>query len=1118
MANRTTLNVLLVEDRPDDADLLLLELRRAGYDAHWRRVDTEVDYLAALEAGYGPGEPWDIILSDYQMPGFSGVRALNLLQERGSDIPFILVSGTIGEEFAVEAMQGGAADYLLKDRLARLNSAVSHALEENRLRLETRAAERARRANEQRFQALIENSADGIGVVGQDGRVSYVSPASLRILGFTPAELLGRDPFDFVHPNDLDRVRAVLKAVLRNPGQPQETEYRLRHADGSWRTIRTSITNLLAEPSVAGVVFNYHDVSGARQDEQALQVSEGRYRGLFESSPVALWEEDFTLVKQRLDALRAEGHADLPEYLKEHPEVVADCAALIRVIDVNAAAIKLYQATSKDELLHGLWRILATDEAGTVLQQLIYITQGLTDFDLEGPFTTLAGERVYISLRWSALPGYEKSLARVMVALSDLSARVRVEQALRALGERFRGLFEGSPIALLEEDFSAVKQRLDALRQQGHTDLVAYIDAHPDFVDECAGLVKILEVNPSALKLYGASDKDALAGGFTQIVGASVNMAFKTSLEHVALGQSDFAVEITERTLAGQEIKVSLRWSALPGYEVSLERIIVSALDITERVRAEAELKRRVGELEAINRVSVVLRSAATQGEILTRLARESIAILGGSAGSLWLVDEAREHVAIAYEQGWSTHPPPFKLGAGIPGLVVASGQPVYAADLRNDARVPEDQRANIPAGRSGICVPIRAAAEVIGALFVNVDQPQQFAPQDADLLTTLAEIAGNAIQRTRLHEQTEQQLNRMTALRSVDQAISSSLDLRVTLTVLLDQATTHLAADAADVLLLNPHRQLLEFAVGRGHHGAEAQRLRVRLGQGRAGRAAYERRLVRVADLRTEAGPDPASALVTAEAFVAYYGVPLLAKGQIKGVLEIYHRQPLEVSQSWLDFLEALAGQAAIAIDNAALFDGLQRSNLELILAYDATIAGWSRALDMRDHETGGHTERVTDQAARLAAGLGMLESELVHLRRGALLHDIGNMGVPTQILLKPGPLTGEEWASVRQHPQFAFELLSPIAYLRPALDVPYCHHERWDGAGYPRQLAGEAIPLAARVFAVVDVWDTLLSNRPYRPAHPREQALAYLREQSGKHFDPRVVAEFLREVEAET
>jgi putative nucleotidyltransferase with HDIG domain len=237
-----------------------------------------------------------------------------------------------------------------------------------------------------------------------------------------------------------------------------------------------------------------------------------------------------------------------------------------------------------------------------------------------------------------------------------------------------------------------------------------------------------------------------------------------------------------------------------------------------------------------------------------------------------------------------------------------------------------------------------------------------------------------------------------------------------------------------------------------------------------------------------------------------------LIAKGQVKGVLEIFHRAPLHPDEEWLEFLETLAGQAAVTIDNAELFTDLQRSNMELALAYDATIEGWSRALDLRDKETEGHTQRVTEMAERLARALGMSEEELVHMRRGALLHDIGKMGISDTILLKPGSLTDEEWETMRQHPEYAYNLLSPISYLRPALDIPYCHHEKWDGTGYPRGLKGEEIPLAARIFAVVDVWDALRSDRPYRKAWSEEKARAYIREQAGKYFDPRVVEVFLK------
>ena len=238
----------------------------------------------------------------------------------------------------------------------------------------------------------------------------------------------------------------------------------------------------------------------------------------------------------------------------------------------------------------------------------------------------------------------------------------------------------------------------------------------------------------------------------------------------------------------------------------------------------------------------------------------------------------------------------------------------------------------------------------------------------------------------------------------------------------------------------------------------------------------------------------------------------PLLAKGKIKGVLEIFHRTPLNPKSDWLDFLETLAGQASIAIDSGQLFDGLQRTNNDLLLAYDATIVGWSRAMDLRDKETEGHTERVTDMTIDLARIAGMTGDQIANIRRGALLHDIGKLGVPDYILFKPDKLSEEEWVIMRKHPQLAYDLLSPIEFLKPALDIPYCHHEKWDGSGYPRGLKGIEIPIEARLFAVVDVWDALCSERPYRASWPESKATDYIESQSGSHFDPKAVQLFLR------
>jgi putative nucleotidyltransferase with HDIG domain len=272
------------------------------------------------------------------------------------------------------------------------------------------------------------------------------------------------------------------------------------------------------------------------------------------------------------------------------------------------------------------------------------------------------------------------------------------------------------------------------------------------------------------------------------------------------------------------------------------------------------------------------------------------------------------------------------------------------------------------------------------------------------------------------------------------------------------------------------------------------------------------EHRIVKIPNPKNEADNLYLTDFLKGEDFVSYYGVPLIVEGEAIGVLEVCHRSLVKRDQEWLDFLNALAGQAAIAISNAQLFDNLQQSNSELLQAYDATIEGWSRALDLRDKETEGHSLRVTEMTVKLARAFGLSEAELVQVRWGSLLHDIGKMGVPDGILLKPGRLTEEEWVKMKMHPTFAYEMLAPIHYLRLALDIPYYHHEKWDGTGYPQGLKGVQIPLTARIFSVVDVWDALSSDRPYRLAWTEEEVREHILAGSGTHFDPQVVNVFMQ------
>lgn len=365
--------------------------------------------------------------------------------------------------------------------------------------------------------------------------------------------------------------------------------------------------------------------------------------------------------------------------------------------------------------------------------------------------------------------------------------------------------------------------------------------------------------------------------------------------------------------------------------------------------------------------------------------------------------------------------------------------------------------------------------------------------------------------ERKRAEARAVKHMQNLSALHAIDMSISSSLALDVTMRILLEQTVDRLGVDAACVLLIDSQTQILKFFTGIGFRKDRIQKTALRVGEGIVGLAALERRLISIEDVKMEEDKVARTELIKEEGFISYFAVPLIAKAEVKGVLEIFHRAKLMPDTEWMGFLNALALQAAIAVDNTTLFNDLQRSNVELLIAYDSTLEGWARALELRDKETEGHTRRVVEKTLQIAEKMGMNKEELVDVRRGALLHDIGKMSIPDSILLNTGPLTDNEMKIMQSHTVKAFELLSPIVYLRPALDIPYCHHERWDGKGYPRGLRGEQIPLAARIFSVVDTWDALRYERRYHKEWSREQTCEHIRSLAGIQFDPKVVEVFM-------
>jgi len=379
---------------------------------------------------------------------------------------------------------------------------------------------------------------------------------------------------------------------------------------------------------------------------------------------------------------------------------------------------------------------------------------------------------------------------------------------------------------------------------------------------------------------------------------------------------------------------------------------------------------------------------------------------------------------------------------------------------------------------------------------------------------TVIQDITRISQSLTELEQKVDDQLkvrqSQLGALMGIGRVINSSRGLKRVLEEVMDTLIALMRAERGFLMLRDPKDGMLKPEISRGIDHLNLDEEIIKVSQTIVRKVSSTGESV----LTTNAQADPRfenQMSVAAYQLRSILCAPLKLRNELIGVIYVDNRAHTGIFRdSDLELINAFADQAAVAIDNARLFDDLQASNRELEKAYQATLEGWVRALDMRDKETEGHTQRVTKLTERLARSMGVDGDELLHIRRGALLHDIGKMAIPDGILLKPGKLTEDERLLIQKHPVYAYEMLNPIDFLLPAIDIPYCHHEKWDGTGYPRGLRGEEIPFSARIFPIIDVWDALISDRPYRKGLPQDEVRHHIQADSGKHFDPRVVNAF--------
>lgn len=1201
MAN--LLRVLIVEDQPSDAELMVIRLTDNGFEFDWKRVQTEEDYLTALETNP------DLILSDWSLPQFSGLRALKLIRTRGLETPFIIVSGSIGEEAAIDALRQGADDYILKDRPDRLGQAVKNVLEQNELRNERKQAAEALIREQNLMRTLMDTVPDSIYFKDIQSRFIRVNQFMARKLGINhPDDVKGKTDYDFL-----------------------EAGYAKTFFEDEQKIISTgqSLINIEELVSLPGSALEWVSTT-----KMPLYDSNGNIVGTFGIS------RDIT------DRKWAE--KQLEESQRFSQATIDSLTAHICVLDENGFILAVNQAwrdfadsNPPIPLRYGLGDnyldVCATSrgpnsaEAPLFAEGLRQIMRGERElFTLDYPCNVPDGEKRWFTARVTCFGG--EGPLRIVVAHENVTERRLAEEAMKESQERYRKLVEESHDLIFTHDLALnilsmnpAMQNLMEIAPNSFKGLnlysIAPINMHKEFTPYIKTIFRdgiksgiwtiltkkkderILEYQSTLIeqhtqepivrclaqditeKIQREQELEAIAA----MSGALRSFAPKQQIMPIILQELNKLVKVDGSAISWideESGKVSVElgfgeWKSWTGTMLPFGQGVIPAADETNQLYVDEKAAYRnasdwpgpLGKIQTVARIPLIankqtsgelwlgrketfnkkdLRILITLSDIsanairnaeLYKQVEDKVATLASlyDAGLAlngllephaqleFLLDIAKKElhaermIFLKYIPAESCYVADSCLGFQ-EELQTAIYQNRYPPDGGQDSSSwlkTDNLPLNIPdiAGNfifslgdveahSVFWVPVQHGNNILGILGAMSSKINAFDHNQERLLVLFANQAAVAMENAGLLFDTRVHVQRLESLRKIDETINSSLDLDITTSVLLDQITGQLNVDAADILIFDPVTTNLVDINTRGFTTAEFQRSIVDFVPGLAGRVVEDRQIVHVSGLDLINIDSP---IINEEHFVEYYGVPLVSKGILKGVLEIFHRSPLIIDKAWLAFLETLAGQAAIAIEGIGMFENLQRSNKELTLAYDATIEGWSRAMDLRDKETEGHTQRVAAMTIQLAGLLGLAKESLIHIRRGALLHDIGKLGVPDQILFKPGPLDEDEWIAMKKHPGFAYQMLLPIEYLRPALDIPYCHHEKWDGTGYPRGLKGEQIPLAARIFTIVDVWDALRSDRPYRLAWTTKKTIEHIKSGSGTHFDPRLVNAFL-------
>lgn len=1064
------MDLLLVEDNPGDARLIQEYLRDSDRDfriTHLTRLGEVTDQFGQTN--------FSVILLDLALPDSHGINTLLAVLHLYPETPVVVFTGRDDSELAAKILQAGAQDYLVKGQFSEivLERSLGYAVERSNLWQQNQAFLQEIQRSEQILQSIFDHVQLGIFRTDTRGRIHFANRALVDLLGYDSlSDLLDVDIFKDHFPGD----SYIFDKNLAGTVSGKITE--IHNLKDQKIPIRLGLTTTRLEGRkfIQGTVEN---ISRQRKSEDQIRLQATALNAAANAIMITNAEGRILWIN--------EAFTDLTGYPEE--EILGKDPRLLKSgKQTDNFYQELWEAISSGRVWQG--EIINRRKNGSHYAERMTITPLQND---QGQISHYIAVKEDISVFKTTQQVLQRRLAEI-TTLSKVAAAGIEETDEDALIERVTGIISD---VFYPDHFGVLLLNSEQQKLTVHS---SYRGVDPKWVGENFPL-------------------ESGVTGYVARTGKSLVLEDTREEALYLAADQDLRSEIcVPLTADGQVLGVLNAESKSPGaFDQEDVRLLttfagqlataISRIRTTEQEREQRQIA------ETLSQVAVALNSTLDINRVLDQFLDSIAALIPYESASLVLYLEGRAQVL--RHRGYDEK----GLGEWIENFEFdqyASAEKEILQgkhELVRDAW-EEDNWINVPETewvRSYLGVPILRESEVIGIINLDHSSPNFFQEKHIPVVKTLANQVATALENAELYRQQKRQVDFLESLRQIDFAITGSMDLKVTLEVIMMEVVKELEVDAVDILLYDPESYLLTPTAQRGFQSLSSRESSYHLGEGLAGQVVKTRTPQTVPDLREYPAVLPREVLFTKEGFQSYYGLPLIAKGRIVGVMELFRYTPLTLDPEWVHYVETVGTQTAIAVDNSQLFSELQQANRELSLAYDTTLEGWAGALELRDHETEGHSRRVVDLTMQLVKAMKFPKSEWIYVRRGALLHDIGKMGVPDQILQKPGKLSEEEWELMRKHPLYAEKWLKPISYLKPSLDIPLYHHERWDGTGYPFGLQGTEIPLAARIFAVVDVWDALRSDRPYRQAWTYQKTLDYIRDESGQHFDPHVVDVFL-------